>query len=187
MRPASVGQWLSVAGALLLLTTHPAAGQERTPSVRVLQSVGPPGGEVAVSVHVASGGGEGLRSFTLELQFPTRELTFDRVEMGGLGDEVGAEANTEAKQRNAETLLRVTISTPEKDGAAEPLPDGPVAQLMFKIAKHVKAKEVIPVDLDVAVLGVGPESKPVQLPAQKAEVIASDPLMTVFGCFFYMH
>lgn len=178
---------LAALGTLLLLTAHPAAPQEekRTARVTLAQSVGPPGGSVAVPIQLVAAEPDQVGSLTVKLRFATARLTFTKVEMGGLAEAVGAEATAVAKDTAGETLLELTIAVPETNGIRTPLPDGPLADLLFKIALGLKPETVIPLKVEVAAGGARAGAQPIRVGARDGEIIVSNP--TVIGCFFYMH
>lgn len=179
---------LAVVGGLVLpLAAHRAAPQEeeRTARVTLAQSVGPPGGNVAVPIQLAGAEPGQVGSLTLQVRFPAAQLTFMKVEMSGLGEAVGAAATAVGKESAGETQLELTIASPEKDGIRTPLPDGPIAHLLFKIARGLKPETVIPLKVHVAGGGARPGAGPVRVAARDGEVIVSNP--AVVGCFFYMH
>ena len=169
-----------------LSEASPASPQDATTNeVRLSQSVGPPDGIVAVPIHVAAATGVQIGAFTLRLRFPARRLTFTKVEMGGLGEGVGAEAKTASTESEGETLLSVTIATPEQQGVRTPIPDGPVAQLMFKIAKDLKPETVIRLAVSVDGIGIEAGAAALKFTARDGQIIVSIP--PVISCFFYMH
>lgn len=179
---------LAVVGGLVLpLTVHRATPQEEKTTARVTlaQSVGPPGGNVAVPIQLAAAEPGQVGSLTLKVHFPAAQLTFTKVEMGGLGEAVAAQAAAVAKENAGETLLELTIATPEKDGLRTPLPDGPIAHLLFKIASRLKPETVINLKVHVAAGGARTGAGPVRVEARDGEIIVSNP--SVIGCFFYMH
>ena len=178
---------LAAFATLLALTAHPAALQDEktTARVTIAQSAGPPGGSVAVPIQLAAAEPGQVGSLTLQLRFPAAQLTFTKIEMGGLGEAVGAEAAVVAKEIAGETLLELTIAAPEKNGTRTPLPDGPIAHLLFKIASGLTPETVIPLKVHVAAGGARPGAGPVRVVARDGEIIVSNP--SVIGCFFYMH
>lgn len=184
---------LATLGPLTLLGPHPAAVQEGQttpqenagPRVKIAQSVGPPGGIAAVPIQLAGVESGHIGTLTLKLRFPGNKLTFTKVEVGGLGDSVGAVATTGIQRRGDETLLEVTIATPETEGVRAPIPDGPIVQLMFKVAKDLKPETVIPVTLEASGVGAKAGAQPVKVSARDGEIIVSNP--SVISCFFYMH
>lgn len=184
---------LATLGPLALLGPHPVAVHEghttpqenASPRVNIAQSVGPPGGVVAVPIQLSGVESGQIGTLTLKLRFLSNKLTFTKVEVGGLGDSVGAVATTGMQRRGDETLLEVTIATPEKEGARAPIPDGPIAQLMFTVAKDLKPETVIPLTLQVAGVGTKAGAEAVKVSARDGEIIVANP--SVISCFFYMH
>jgi hypothetical protein len=163
-----------------------AAVQGTTPSrVTIPQSVGPAGGSVAVPVQLAAAEGVEIGSITLTVRFASSQLTFDKVEIGGLGESVGAKATATVESNGEEARLEVTITTEEKDGARPPLPDGPLVHLMFTLDKGLKPESVIPVETEASAAGPTSRSGPIPLQVRGGEIIVSNP--GVVGCFFYMH
>ncbi|MEO5895545.1 MAG: cohesin domain-containing protein [Vicinamibacterales bacterium] len=149
------------------------------------QSAGTPGGTVAVPVQFAGVQSAPTGVITLKLRFAGSKLTFTKVELGGVAESVDAVATVTAQQRGDERVLDVTIATPEKDGTRAALPDGPLAQLLFTVAKDQKAQTVIPVKVEASVAGLAADAAAVKVPAPDGEVIVANPV--VISCFFYMH
>jgi len=178
---------LAALGTLLPPAVHPAAPQQEktTALVTMAQSVGPPGGNVAVPIQLVAAEPGQVGSLTLKVHFPSAQLTFTKVEISGLGEAVGAEATAVAKETAGETVLELTIAAPEKIGTRTPLPDGPIAHLLFRIARGLKPETVIPLKVHVAAGGARPGAGPVRVAARDGEIIVSNP--SVIGCFFYMH
>ena len=140
---------------------------------------------MAVPIQLSGVESGQIGTLTLKLRFLSNKLTFTKVEVGGLGDSVGAVATTGMQRRGDETLLEVTIATPEKEGARAPIPDGPIAQLMFTVAKDLKPETVIPLTLQVAGVGTKAGAEAVKVSARDGEIIVANP--SVISCFFYMH
>lgn len=179
---------LSALCVLVLPGAHPARVQAEAasgPRVALAQSVGPPGGTVSVPVQLTGFDGASVGALTLRLTFATARLTFSKVEIGGVGEAAGVEVATETQARDAETWLEIKMSTREQDGARAPIPDGPVAQLLFTVAKGLKPETVIPVKLQASATGQQAGAAPVKVAAKDGEIIVSNP--PVIGCFFYMH
>ena len=175
---------------LLLASTPLVEARSQDPAARPLprvtlaQSVGPADGAVAVPLQLAGREDQPLGSVTLRIQLP-EPLTFTSAEIGGLGISIGAEATTKTETKDGATVVEVTIAAPATDGVRPPLPDGPIAQLMFKLAKGLKPETVIPVKFEAAGLGPGPDAAAVPVSAVHGEIIVANP--TVISCFFYMH
>lgn len=154
------------------------------PRVTLAQSVGPADGAVAVPLQLAGREDRPLGSVTLRIQLP-ESLTFTSAEIGGLGISIGAEATTKTQTKDGATVVEVTIAAPATDGVRPPLPDGPIAQLMFKLAKGLKPETVIPVKFEASALAPGADAVPVAVSAVPGEIIVANP--PVIACFFYMH
>lgn len=154
------------------------------PRVTLAQSVGPADGAVAVPLQLAGREDRPLGSITLRISLP-ESLTFTSAEIGGLGISIGAEATTKTGTKGGATVVEVTIAAPPQDGVRPPLPDGPLAQLMFKLAKGLKPETVIPVPFEASGLATGAGAAPVSVSAVPGEIIVANP--PVISCFFYMH
>ena len=183
-------EWATLLAALwglLLPATYPGDIQEAATAPRVVlaQSVGPPGGTVPVPIQLTGFEGASVGSLTLRLAFTTARLTFSKAEVGGVGEAAGVEVATETQQRGAETLIDVKITTREQDGVRAPIPDGPVAQLLFTVAKDLKPETVIPIKVQASATSQRDGAAPVKPAARDGEVVVSNP--PVIGCFFYMH
>jgi hypothetical protein len=177
--------------ALIASCSHRAAAQEKPadqgkdgPRVTLAQSAGTPGGTVAVPVQFAGPENVPYGVLALKIRFATTRLTFTKVDLGGVAESVDAVVDAATQQRGDETVLDVTISTPAKDGVRAVLPDGPLAQLLFTVAKGEKPQAVIPLKLEVSVTGVAAAAASVKVPARNGEIVVSKPV--VISCFFYM-
>lgn len=171
---------------VVLLGGSPAIAQDeqKTPRVEVTQSVGPPGGKVAVPVRLVGADPAQIGSVTLVLSFPASSLTFEKLEIGGLGEAVGATGTSSWERRGANVALQVTIETPDRDGNREPLPDGPVAQILFTVARDLEPETVIRMTVEATARPLG-AGETIPIAAKPAEIVVSNP--TVISCFFYMH
>jgi hypothetical protein len=186
MTPRRVLPLLVAALSFTVCAGAPAAGQEERGAARVdmPQSVGPAAGTVAVPIQLSSGGSK-IGTLTLRLSFPASQLTFDRVEIGGLGEAVGAQATVKADAAGDDTRLDITIAAGVKDGARQPLLDGPIAHVMFTLAAHLKSETVVPIAAKASATAATSRAEPVGIRTADTEVIVSD--ATVVGCFFYIH
>lgn len=200
-RAGAVVEMMTRTGILVLLVTlstgtlcgasppaqepAPAAREKASPRVTLPQSVGPAGGAVAVPVRLAGADSVEIGVLTVTLRFPAARLTFTKAEVGGLGAAVDARATARTERRGEDTLLEVTIATPATSGARTPLPDGPIAQLMFTVAKDLKPETVIALNVEAAGLDTVEGAAPVTIAASDSEIIVSNP--SVISCFFYMH
>lgn len=173
---------LGIMAIIAVVGCDPAAGQEeqKTPRVDVTQSAGPAGGKVSVPIRLTGVEDARVSAVTLTLRFVADKLTFGTVEIGGLGESAGVTATAKAERRAGDTLLVITLATAEKDGARAPMPDGPIAQVVFTVAKNLKPETVIPLKVQAA----GADAA-VTLATRDAEVIVSNP--PAISCFFYMH
>lgn len=183
---------LATVGAGALPGWGPAAAQdvnaiqeETAARVTFPQSVGPPGGVVSIPVQLAGGRAVKIGALTVTLRFPAARLTFTKAEVGGLGTAVGAKVTARTERQGDDTVLNLTIATPEVSGARTALPDGPIAQVMFTVAKDLKPETVIALKGEAAAFGLSAAATPVTIPAGDGEIIVSNP--SVISCFFYMH
>lgn len=173
--------------AVPLLAGEPAAvqaGQEH-PRVEITQSAGPPGGTVAVPIRLVDAERAKIGALKVTLRFSAASLTFMKVEVGGLGEAVGAEATAKSERDGPEIVLEITMATPETGAGREPLPVGPIAQMLFTVAKNLKPETAIRMRVAASGAGARDVSEPVAVAAKDAEIIVSNP--TVISCFFYMH
>lgn len=179
---------LTALWALLLPATNPARAQAEpatAPRVVLAQSVGPPGGSVSVPIQLSGVESASLGALTLRLAFPAARLTFSKAVIGGVGEAAGVELTTATQQRGPETLLDVKMSTREQDGVKAAIPDGPIAQLVFNVARDLKPETVIRVKLQASGTAQRSGAAPVKVLARDGEIVVSNP--PVIGCFFYMH
>lgn len=173
-----------------VLAAGPSAGQEPAappppPRVALAPSVGPAGGVVAVPVQFTGREDRPLGSLSLSVRVP-EGLTFSKAEIGGLGIAFGVEATTSrAPGKDAAKTLRVTLAAPAADGVRPALPDGPLAQLVFTVAKTLKPETVLSLTFDAAGAGVRAGGDPVPVGSVAGQVVVANP--TVISCFFYMH
>ena len=179
---------LTALWALLLPATNAAGAQAAAataPRVILAQSVGPPGGTVSVPIQLSGVESASLGALTLRLAFPAARLTFSKAVVGGVGEAAGVELTTETQQRGPETLLDVKMTTREQDGVKAAIPDGPIAQLVFNVARDLKPETVIRVKLQASGTRQQSGAAPVKLLTRDGEIVVSNP--PVIGCFFYMH
>lgn len=170
-----------------LVGGDPAALQDdqKRPRVEISQSVGPPGGRVALPVRLAGAEAAQLGTVKLTLRFPAASLTFEKAEIGGLGFSVDATATAVSESRGSDVEVTVTLATPKVEGTRESLLDGPVAQLLFTVAKDLEPETVLRLAVEATGTPVGADARVMPLTAKPAEVVVSNP--TVIACFFYMH
>jgi hypothetical protein len=174
-----------VAVGLAVLPDAPAARAQQATTITLSQTSGPPDSDVTVPIYFA--GAKGVRAGSLELQvaFPAAPLTFVRGELSGLGEGVGAALEAKATPGHDESTLHVSLST-KGSPSREPVPDGPIAYLVFKLAKSAKPGAVFPLKSKATVRSMDDPPKPIEpVSVPESQIVVSDP--TVTSCFFYMH
>ena len=186
-RPRFAPLTLALVSLLWLSGAGPALARQEKPASRVTipQSAGPAGGSVDVPVQLAAGEGVQIASIALTLRFPASQLTFEKVEIGGLGETVGARATAKVQTSEGETSLEIRIAAAEKDGATPPLPDGPIAHVMFTVAAGLEPEAVVPLEVQASGAATAPRAGPIAIAVRNSAVIVSHP--SAIGCFFYMH
>lgn len=187
MKKSWIGFLLLVAGPFMSFPVDSSMGQDSAIAfVDMPQSGGPPNGEVLVPITLTLGRGTEIGSLSMTVRFPIEPITFQKIELRGVAEALGAEAKAEVTQEKDETVLQLTIATPEKDGGRSALPQGPLADLRFKIAKDTKPATVIPLTIVASnATGTKAVAGPVKLETHDGRILVSNP--AVITCFFYMH
>lgn len=151
------------------------------------QTSGLPEAEIPVPLYFASGG-ISTGALSLEITFPARLLSFVKVEKSFLVDAVKGqvEAKVESDAGNEKATLKVTFATPPGESPREFIPDGPIANISFRIAKEAPlGTEII---LGMRATGVTTGDPPGKIdPIATPDGIVSVKSVPLTACFFYMH
>jgi len=126
-----------------------------------------------------------IASFSVTIRFPSASLSFQEIEVGGLGKAVGAEVEAEPTEEGDDTIVQFTVAAAETDGRRVALPQGPLATLRFRIAKEAKAAILIPLTVVAASATSVTEGATVNLDTRTGGIFVTHPAAT--ACFFYMH
>lgn len=187
MRNRRLGILLVLVGQTMLFAGLSSGQQdEALARVTILPVKAAPADARPVPIEVTLGRGIELGSLSMTIGFPIELVTFQKVELGGIAEGLGAEAKAELKEEKGESVVQLTIATPEKNGARMALPQGRLASLWFKVAKDAKPETVIPLTIVAATAtGIKAGDGTVKLETRDGQIVVSHPLIT--ACFFYMH
>jgi hypothetical protein len=168
-----------------------AAAQESASKptlIRVSAAVGAPGSQPASGVYLFAAPDVKVGAIELKVHFSNRLLSFVRAEKSGLAEAVEAEVTAEVKPGTTaeESVLEVTIRTPGEGASRQPIFDGPVVHLLFKIAAEAKPGErsTLAVEAVARTLGTPPQEV-APLTVEESRLVVLQPGAT--SCFFYMH
>lgn len=171
----------------LILETALAFSQEvpdSTPGQNTIAlgtGLGTPGQPISLPLYLSAPGQANIGELTLEISLPSPLLTFSEVERAFLAEQVEAKLSADV----IESKIRVKASVPE--GKGNPLPEGLIAFVKFKVSQEAKAGELKVLVEKVEMKDL--EGKPIKT-AGKAEgqinVIPKE-MAPLAGCFFYMH
>lgn len=184
MRRTWIALVVLLAGPLMM----PASSRQQAATAKavLLEARGVPGESRPVPLHLTMGKGVEIGALSLAVRFPPKQVTFQRVELGGIAAGSGVTAKADVKEGKEGTVVQVVVDAPERDGARTPLLDGPLATLWFQIAEAAEPKTIVPLEfVSAAATGAKPGSGPVKLETQDGQIVVSAPLIT--ACFFYMH
>jgi len=199
-----IALWLVVAGALLPMppalqaeALQSASGQ--VPRVSLAEIRATPGASLMMPVALTPDPKNPLRSLTVDIEFVSNSLTFQKTSPGLAAELVNVtiQANlTDGKPDDKglkRAKLRITASLPEPN-PKEGLPDGLLAYLLFQVSQDAKpfAIKLTPTvvsaeDLSTPpkkVASVGTEPGLVTIEALDA---VYDRLAPQVACFFFSH
>jgi hypothetical protein len=182
---------VSVPVSLVLLMLGPAglddvSAQTRPTTLTLSQSNAPPDANVTVPVYFTAGDGVRTGSIRLSVTFPSASLAFVGAELSGLSEGLGVTVDTrvEAGADDEHPVLHVALSAAGPD--AEPIPDGPLVYLVFRIAAATAPGSLIPLAPTLTVTTLDRPPRPVEpVVAPDGEIVVSKP--GIVACFFYMH
>lgn len=170
-----------------LVVGHASTQQQDEAITRasILEESGVPGEARPAAVILTLAKGVEVGFLSMAIRFPTKLVTFQRVELSGVADGVGAEAKAELKNEDKdEAVLQLTIATVEKDGRRM-LPEGSLANVWFKIADDAKPETVIPLKIVTATLTSKAGAEAVNLETRDGQITVAAAIVS--ACFFYMH
>jgi hypothetical protein len=192
----AAGVWLlSVSPGL-----HAAAVQDKQPSsetvprVALAEITGTPGANLMMPFYFTPDPKAPLRSVTVDIEFVSNNLKFEKASNGTAADQAGAAIATSVTEGKADdkgvtrSKLRVTASIADPN-TKEGLPDGLLAYLLFQITLDAKpfAIKLIPTVV---------EAQDIQNPSKKMAKVGADPglvmvevldVMPEATCFFFTH
>lgn len=147
------------------------------------------GDVVVLSLTLDAPDGVSVGSLENEISFPTDLVAFVSAKVGVAGSATGAAIRTELTPDPTDvekTILKMTLSpAPASGSAAEPLPDGVLADVSFQIAEDAAFEWIT--------LGLKSKAWTLDTPARRVPsvVTAGGKIHVVakgkFSCFFYMH
>jgi hypothetical protein len=181
---------LLAAAALLWPSARflPAAAAQQPTKVTLSQSSAPPDANVVVPVYLAAASGVRIGTLEIQVTYSTRWLTFDRAELSGLSEGVGVELATVEKEGESQgtKLVLLTLTAKRDDPAPEPIPDGPIANIVFRLAKGTEPGTLIDLVPAVSAWTLNTPPRGVQpITAPRGQIVVSTP--GPVSCFFYMH
>ncbi|MDA2934612.1 hypothetical protein MYX82_09755 [Acidobacteria bacterium AH-259-D05] len=195
--------WLAVAGALSPMPLHLKAAvlqsaSERVPRVSLAEVSTTPGASLMVPLVLTPDPENPLRSLTVDIEFVSKSLIFQKTSPGMALELVNADiqANLTEGEPDDKGLkrakLRVAASLPESN-PKEGLPEGLLAYLLFQVSQDAK-----PVMIKLTPTVVSAED--LSTPPKKVASLAAEPGLVVvealdtmyerlapFACFFFMH
>ncbi|HWP84661.1 MAG TPA: hypothetical protein VNN17_05695 [Terriglobia bacterium] len=199
-RPLCLGLLTAALGAgSLLFAAAPQASAPRAPLVSLAEIKGTSGSSVLMPLSLAADPKRPLRSLTVDIEFVSKSLTFQKISRGIAAEVANADiqARIVKEQDDANGLkhvtLRVTASLPDPPPASG-LPDGLLAYLLFQIAPEAQS-------FTIKLTPVAVSGNDLSSPPQRVENIASQPgavvieslremydrLAPPLACFFFSH
>jgi hypothetical protein len=182
--------------SLLIATVQPVLSQESAsgvvPRVSLTEINGTPGASLMIPLYFTPDPNKPLRSITVDIEYVSNNLKFQKASKGVAADQAGAEittAVTDGKPDDkgiARSKLIVTAALGQGNAAAG-LPDGLLAYLLFQISLDAK-----PFAIKLTPTVVSAED----LKNQKVAQVGAEPGMVVVEvldvmpeatCFFFSH
>jgi hypothetical protein len=153
-------------------------------TVTLTEGSAPPDAQVVLPLALSVREGTRVGEVEIRVGFPGTLLSFVSIERSGLAVAADAELRSEVGKGSSEgtSVLHATISTAGK--SRQPLPDGPIAYVTFRIAKEAKPGSSIPLGHEATVRAPdgGAVAPVVATPAEVKVSEAPPP-----ACVFYMH
>ncbi len=195
--------WLAVAGALSPMPLHLKAtvlqsGSEQVPRVSLAEVSTTPGASLMVPLTLTPDPENPLRSLTVDIEFVSKTLIFQKISPGMAAELVNADiqANLTEGELDDKGLkrakLRVAASLLESN-PKEGLPEGLLVYLLFQVSPDA---EPVRIKLTPTVVSAGDLS----IPPKKVANVAAEPGLVVvesldtlyerlapIACFFFMH
>ena len=196
--------WLAVAGALSPLSLHLKAAvlqsaSEQVPRVSLAEVNTTPGASVMVPLSLTPDPENPLRSLTVDIEFVSKSLIFQKTSPGMAVELVNADIQVNLTEGEPDekglkrAKLRVAASLPESN-PKEGLPEGLLVYLLFQVSQDAKP---VMIKLTPTVVSAEDLSTP---PKKVASSVAAEPGLVVvealdtlyerlapIACFFFMH
>ena len=186
--PAVVGQ-----------QTPPAGGRQEAsagagPRVSVGEINGTPGAGLMVPLYFTPDPRAPLRSITVDIDYVSNSLKFQKASRGVVTEQVGADLSTTLTDGKPDaknvtrSKLRVAVAIPERE-PKQGLPEGLLAYLLFQVSTDAKA---FAIRLNTSVVS----AETIQNPPQKVAKVNTAPGLVVVEladmlpegtCFFFNH
>jgi len=175
------------------------ASQEEAPGpvprISLSEITGSPGASLMVPLYYTPDPKQPLRSLTVEIDFVSNHLKFQKASRGVIPDDMGADitANVtdgapDAKSGIVRSKLRVAVSLTDKN-SPKGLPDGLLAYLLFNVTTDAKP---FTIKLNPTVVSAedlhAPPRKMAKFSATPGIVVVEVPdLLPEATCFFFSH
>ncbi len=195
--------WLAVAGALSPMPLHLKAavlqsGSEQVPRVSLGEVSTTPGASLMVPLALTPDPENPLRSLTVDIEFVSKSLIFQKTSPGMAAELVNADIQATLTEGEPDdkglkrAKLRVAASLPESN-PKEGLPEGLLVYLLFQVSPDAK-----PVRIKLTPTVVSAQD--LSIPPKKVANVAAEPGLVVvesldtlyerlapMACFFFMH
>ncbi|OFW39730.1 MAG: hypothetical protein A3J28_11340 [Acidobacteria bacterium RIFCSPLOWO2_12_FULL_60_22] len=179
--------------------TQAAGGGKETPSepvprVAVGEINGTPGASLMIPLYFTPDPQNPLRSLTVEVDYVSNNLKFQKASRGLVTEQAGADVSTTLTDGKPDaknvtrSKLRISVALMEKD-PKQGIPDGLLAYLLFQISMDAKP---FAIKLNTAVLAAENIKNPPQKVAKVNTVpglvvIETPDMMPEATCFFFTH
>lgn len=145
-----------------------------------------PGSEVTVSLTLTLPQGVKISSAMTDIVFPGRSLSFQEARRAISAEVAGADLQAEVRSDPENSENRI-LSLKIESKAGNPIPQGVLADLVFRILDTADLGSTVTLVNRPAALTASDPSQPVTpVSGNNGEIVVDEP-MTVFSCFFYMH
>ena len=180
---------------------EPASGENSTqesssdglPQVSLSDIVGSPGSSVMIPLYYTPDPNTPLRSLTVEIDYVSNNLIFQKASPGTVTEQAGADVQTALTDGSPDeknvvrSRLRLAFSLPEEQ-PPKGLPEGLLAYLLFRISTEAKP---FAIRLNTSVIS----AEDIRNPSQEAKVNAQPGMIVVeipdmmpeATCFFFSH
>jgi hypothetical protein len=163
-----------------LLLSSASIQLEAQPSISLGEVAAQPLREAPLKLRLSGLEGNQFVRLRLRIQFPARQLDFDRVKIEESDTNLSVTTHMETEVRDSEDVSTLSLEV----NAPESIPSGELLELVLRTTDEIYEAESLAIKIIEASLTGTSGEQVTDLTLNDGKVMISIP---IFSCFFYMH